>query len=217
MIQAWALNFESTFRLVHVELHQFLGNPRAEQRGHIRLEVGGRLRSNVASAALRLLQTERHAGVVNGILGHHFGDPVEFVWGRFEDAQSRGHVVEQVLDGDLRSWVGGARFGLVERFAVWVFRLEAAGRTARSGQNGQLGHVTDGGQSFASEAESLDGRQVAEFFELGRCKSLADDVQVLFSNARTVVRDLQQLQAAPGHQDVDGRSSGVERVLQQLF
>ena len=89
-------------------------------------------------------------------LGDDVRDAIEFIRGRLEDPETSGDVEKQVFDGDLSALVGGARFGLgFHRLAIAVGRLVAARRVLGLGQDGQLGHVADGGQRLTPEGQGF--------------------------------------------------------------
>ncbi len=75
----------------------------------------------------------------------------------------------------------------------------SAGHLAGLGDDGQVGDVRDAGQRLAAEAVRANAAQVVELVQLAGGEALAHQLEVLLVDARAVVLDLQQLQAAVSH------------------
>ena len=101
------------------------------------------------------------------------------------------------------SLIGGLGSRCAQELPVAVLGGVAAGGVGGLGEDGEVGDVADGGEGLAAEAEGGDCGQVLEAGELRRGEPLADDGEVGAPDSRSVVADLDQLQAAVAEDDCE--------------
>ena len=99
--------------------------------------------------------------------------------------------------------IGGLGGRCAQELPVAVLGGVSAGGVGGLCQDGEVGDVADGCEGLAAEAEGGDGGQVLETGELRRGEPLADDGEVGAPDSRSVVADLDQLQAAVAEDDCE--------------
>jgi len=132
-----------------------------------------------------------------------------------ELAARRGVEIEVA---HLDAGAGGQRGGLGlrdfraaggHRPGVLLARAAARQRAVR--------HRGDARERFATEAEAADPFQVLERADLARGVAGERELQFVARDAAAIVRDLDELGAAPGEYHGNFTRAGVEAVLQQFL
>lgn len=85
------------------------------------------------------------------------------------------------------------------------------------GSDGDVGDVGHAGEGLTAEAHGLDAVEVLKGGELGGSVSLAEDGEIVVSDAVAVVGDLDEFEAAILDDQVDGGGRRVQAVLHQLL
>jgi len=120
-----------------------------------------------------LLARKSHALAMHGIPSDEVQDlGVLFTRGA-EGASSSRHVVEEVLDLDLRArttrtwlWLGALAWFWRREFATCVVGFPCDARCRGATGNREVGDVADAGERLAAEAIGADGSEVLESLEL---------------------------------------------------
>ena len=136
--------------------------------------------------------------------------------GRAQKLAARGHVEEQVANGDVRA-ARGAGVAHVLDLAAENQDFGARGGIRLLGRHRELRNGGDGGERFAPEAHRGDGIEILQFAQLAGRMALDGQQGVVAVHAGAVVPDADQAATAIHHVDLDARGAGIDRIFDQLL
>ena len=191
--------------LAVVHAQQRFGDPRARRRQRLRAVVCKR---------------ERHCRVREGVVRDELGDPGELRRGPRERLPARRPAREEVFHDDRgAAGASGVRDRRRARLGVGCRLVDGHPRPDRAavvGDEFEPGGLGDGGQRLAAEAERVDADRVAVGGELARRVALHGEAGVSATHPAAVVCHPDPVRPVAVDRDLDPRSPGVERVVEQF-